>query len=78
MSKLAHTLAERQHPVVIVDAPLLTASRVHSFWATAKVRATARAAQACEVAHSARQSGAKAAPCLTFEYYRRFIYQCAR
>jgi hypothetical protein len=35
--RLAQTLAEGQHSVVIIDAPLLQAARVHSVWATAKV-----------------------------------------
>ena len=38
MQKLASTLAEGQHPVVIVDSPMLASSRVHAFWTTAKVR----------------------------------------
>jgi hypothetical protein len=37
VQKLAATLAEGQHAIAIVDAPLLRAASVQTFWATAKV-----------------------------------------
>lgn len=37
MRKLAQTVADGQHSVVLVDSPMAAASRVHAFWAAAKV-----------------------------------------
>ena len=36
LKAFARTLSE-EHPVVIVDAPLLRAARLHQFWTTAQV-----------------------------------------